>query len=389
MKIVVVQDAVDTPGGVEAYLASVVPALRDRGHSLALLYLQRRGGPPLIAGFDGPSIAVGSDLESAVGALRAWGAELAFANNMSSLDVEERVLAEWPVVKFMHGYFGTCVSALKMHAFPQRVACDRVLGAGCMALYFPRRCGPFRPSAIVRGIRFATRERRLLPRYSAIVVGSAHMKREFERHGATRVALVPQFTTSPAGSPGAGGHTVLFLGRMTGLKGGDLLVRATGVASRRAGRSLPLVMAGDGPQREEWERLARDQGVAAEFPGWLSGADRDRAIAHAAVLVVPSVWPEPFGLVGLEAAAHGVPAIAFDVGGIRQWLHHRRNGLLVPPAGGAEALGAAIHEVMADDALRQRFGEAALAVAGEMSLDAHIAQLEQVLLQARQPEGRR
>ena len=83
----------------------------------------------------------------------------------------------------------------------------------------------------------------------------------------------------------------------------------------------------------------------------LHRADRaDRLIgALAAVLAVPSVWPEPFGLVGLEAAARGVPAVAFDTGGIRQWLHHQISGLLVPPSGGhaalATAFAARLHDI--------------------------------------------
>ena len=46
------------------------------------------------------------------------------------------------------------------------------------------------------------------------------------------------------------------------------------------------------------------------------------------LLVVPSVWPEPFGSVGMAAARYGVPAAAFAVGGIPQWLHDGVNGHL-------------------------------------------------------------
>ena len=49
------------------------------------------------------------------------------------------------------------------------------------------------------------------------------------------------------------------------------------------------------------------------------------------LLVVPSVWPEPFGSVGMAAARCGVPAAAFAVGGIPQWLHDGVNGHLAPP----------------------------------------------------------
>ena len=57
MKIVVAQDALHAEGGVETYLASVIPALRERGHSVGLLFVERRG-TPLISGINGPSVAV-------------------------------------------------------------------------------------------------------------------------------------------------------------------------------------------------------------------------------------------------------------------------------------------------------------------------------------------
>ena len=51
-------------------------------------------------------------------------------------------------------------------------------------------------------------------------------------------------------------------------------------------------------------------------------------MAASDLLVVPSVWPEPFGSVGPAAAQHGIPAAAFAVGGIPQWLHEGVNGHL-------------------------------------------------------------
>jgi len=105
-------------------------------------------------------------------------------------------------------------------------------------------------------------------------------------------------------------------------------------------------------------------------------------LTDAAVLAVPSVWPEPFGLVGLEAAARGVPAVAFDTGGIRQWLHHDVSGLLVPPAGGFRAMATALATILDDRALRDRLSRGAIAAATAMSLDAHADALERVLMNA-------
>ena len=172
---------------------------------------------------------------------------------------------------------------------------------------------------------------------------------------------------------------------MTDLKGGDLLIRAVAQAARHLGRSIPLVMAGDGPQRSAWARLASRSRIDAVFPGWLDADQRLAALSGAALLAVPSVWPEPFGLVGLEAASMGVPAVAFDTGGIRQWLHHQVSGVLVPPSGGHAALADALSEILEDRGLRARLSRGALTTAREMSVDAHLSGLERVLQGAARP----
>jgi glycosyltransferase involved in cell wall biosynthesis len=86
---------------------------------------------------------------------------------------------------------------------------------------------------------------------------------------------------------------------------------------------LHVVIAGDGPDRARCETLGarvRSADIAIEFAGWLDPASRAAALSKAAVFVMPSVWPEPYGLSGLEAVVAGVPVAAFDVGAIDEWL---------------------------------------------------------------------
>jgi glycosyltransferase involved in cell wall biosynthesis len=382
MKIVVAQDALHAEGGVETYLAAVIPALRARGHSIGLLYVQRRGAPR-IGGIDGPYVAIdGADIEAGFSALRAWGADVCFSNNMASLPTEARALGEWPVVKFMHGYSGTCISALKTHTFPAPVACGRTFGPACALLYAPRHCGQLTPAALVGGYRWARAQQQLFARYASVVVASEHMADEYVRHGVprTRVAMLPLFpSTAGRDVPDRSGASVLFLGRMTQLKGGDILIRAVSRAAAIMNRPVRLVMAGDGPQRGAWQRLAAREGLEASFPGWLDDSQRAAALWNAAVLAVPSVWPEPFGLVGLEAAAMGVPSVAFDTGGMRQWLRHGVGGLLVSPPSGWQGMAVALAEILHNPAYRARLSAGALAASCEMSADAHVAALERLL----------
>ncbi len=180
------------------------------------------------------------------------------------------------------------------------------------------------------------------------------MRMEFERNGveADRIVVNPLFPTirpSREELPAPSEPTVIFLGRMTSLKGGDLLIGAVDIARRRLGQPIHLVMAGDGPRRREWEALAVRLQVKCTFPGWIAGDARQAWLARASVAALPSTWPEPFGLVGLEAAAAGVPTVAFDVGGISEWLRHDVNGVAVPGPPSADTFGAALAAILGDD----------------------------------------
>jgi glycosyltransferase involved in cell wall biosynthesis len=303
---------------------------------------------------------------------------------MADLAIDSDLQGIAPVVKFMHGYNGTCVGGQKMHAFPHPVVCDRIFGPSCAALYLPRRCGRFSPTLLLKQWRWAVAQRSLFDTYAAIVVASEHMRREYVRNGcdAARVHVNPLFPTHAldAGvSPAPLEPHVVFLGRMTKLKGGDLLVRAVRHAAARLDRPIQLTMAGDGPQRQEWRALATRLGVPCTFTGWVNGDQRRTLLRSASVVALPSLWPEPFGLVGLEAGAFGVPAIAVDAGGVRQWLRPGVNGVAVPEPSSEGSFGDAMASLLGDRETLAALRSGAYRVAQEMTLAAHVDRLEPIL----------
>jgi glycosyltransferase involved in cell wall biosynthesis len=385
MKIVVAQDSLHAAGGVDSYLRSVLPALQERGHQVRVLYQRRAGG-----GAAGLPDALGVEdigVEAAMAALRSFCPDVCFSHNMGPLEIDRRLVGLWPVVKMMHGYFGTCISGLKSHAFPARCACDRPLGPTCLALYGPRRCGRLDPIQMVRDYRWARAQRSLFDDYAAIVVASRHMGEEYERNGVSigRLEVLPLFSALRTDHTMRAAHeleTVLFAGRMTSIKGGDVAIEAVARAAEFTSHPLRIVLAGDGPQRAGWQALASRLGVNAEFPGWLAADAMASAFRDASMIVVPSVWPEPFGLVGLEAGAFGVPAVAFDVGGVREWLDPDRSGMLVKPGEGAFGLAVAIASLVENPAVHERLGAGARAMAERLSLDSHVDRLEAVLQRA-------
>ena len=177
---------------------------------------------------------------------------------------------------------------------------------------------------------------------------------------------------------------LLFAGRMDRLKGGGLLLDALPQVINSIGRPFQVTFVGDGPERRKWEeKAARLQGreprVRIIFTGWLEGEPLERAFSASDLLVFPSLWPEPFGLLGPEAGLHGVPAVGFAVGGVPAWLLEGVNGHLAPgdPAT-AEGLAQAVTECLRDPVAYRQLRIGALEVARRFSLASHIGQLTRV-----------
>jgi glycosyltransferase involved in cell wall biosynthesis len=145
----------------------------------------------------------------------------------------------------------------------------------------------------------------------------------------------------------------------------------------RLSRPLQVTFAGDGPDRSDWaSRAARlgdsCPGLDIRFVGWVDESRRDALFGQCDLLVVPSLWPEPFGLAGLEAGFHGVPAAAFRVGGIAEWLTDGVNGHLAPgdpPA--AAGLARAIIACLADPVHHARLRRGAAELARRFTVEKH------------------
>jgi glycosyltransferase involved in cell wall biosynthesis len=100
------------------------------------------------------------------------------------------------------------------------------------------------------------------------------------------------------------------------------------------------------------------------------------ALRRSLFTVVPSLLPETFGLVALEAAAAGKPIVASRIGGLTDVVVDGETGLLITPASRDE-LTATMRRLLADEGLRMRMGEAARRRAAEFSADAVVPQFEE------------
>jgi len=159
---------------------------------------------------------------------------------------------------------------------------------------------------------------------SAIGVDSNFMKETLTRSGLCpeRIVVLPTNTYQPddtvfSEQVTAPGPTVLYVGALTENKGILALLESV-----RLIPDLHLWIAGEGYLRSQVEQKVRQAGMEdrVTFWGWVNQGSLATLYEACNLVAVPSLWPEPFGLVGVEAMFHGKPVVAFDVGGIRDWL---------------------------------------------------------------------
>ena len=190
------------------------------------------------------------------------------------------------------------------------------------------------------------------------------------------VHVLPYGIRLPEPRPLPSDPVVLFVGRLECVKGADVLLRALpAVLDAVPGARLEIV--GDGPERTRLTQLAVTLGLTGRvsFKGWVTRDELLCAYERAAVVVVPSIWHEAFGLVAVEASGTGRPVVASAVGGLAELVDDDVTGYLVPPYD-ATALANALIRVLGDPDRARRMGQAAAKKAQAFRLDPFVDELE-------------
>jgi glycosyltransferase involved in cell wall biosynthesis len=174
---------------------------------------------------------------------------------------------------------------------------------------------------------------------------------------------------------------VMSVGRLIEKKGFRFLLQAAAMVASR-GEHFELVIVGDGPERDELQRMASGLGLRDKviFTGILSQAELAEVYQRATVFCLASVVAsdgDRDGLpnVVLEAMGYGVPVVASNLGAIPEAVHPEETGLLAAP-GSAGELAEQIERALQDEGLRQRLArQGRRLVAAEFDLYPNAAQL--------------
>ena len=150
---------------------------------------------------------------------------------------------------------------------------------------------------------------------------------------------------------------ILFLGALIKPKGCEYLIRAMPEIAKEHPKVVLRIL-GDGAEYDYLRKLSERLGIEKNvvFEGVVPHEKTPIYYVSTDIVVFPSIWPEPFGRISVEAMAAGKPVVASDIGGISDTIEHGKTGLLVEPRNPEKIAEAALY-LLEDSNMRRKMSE--------------------------------
>jgi glycosyltransferase involved in cell wall biosynthesis len=343
-------------GGVERHVHDLAVGLRSRGHRVGLAHAPERGRDvdTYVRAFD-----FVEPFDRATGLLSE--ASVVYAHKVEDENFFDAVPKSARLILAVHDHDLTCVRAHRYVPLTN-APCDRAPGLGCLT----HGCVVVRSRASSCGVAlrdpFArARITRALARRAPLVACSAFVRRTLIDAGipADRVRTlnpVPPDDVVPA-TYAPRDPIVGFVGQIVRGKGLDLLVEAIARLP-----NVRLVVAGTGNGLDDVRARIAKLGLASrvDLLGAVAPSEVRAIYDRVRVVAVPSRWPEPFGMIGVEAMRRGRVVVGARHGGIPEWLEDGVTGIAFNPGDVSDltsalsrALFGSDYEALAADAAKR------------------------------------
>jgi glycosyltransferase involved in cell wall biosynthesis len=368
-------------GGAENVMKRDINLLIEAGHEVAVIYGDRKVSSdfqPAVKKYhlEGmrPDFTVGGrGSASFLDILKKEKPDIVNFHNceiFEDIDTISGIINSYPSVITVYNYYLWCPAKSKSRLLKNDAICQRHLGLPCLfcKYVFGGQAAGFR--TMVRRYRKVKQNIKLHNRAARIVVINEHMREMLSGIGVERDKIsivtpsVPGIDDIDYAGYGARPNKVLFVGRICYIKGVQFLLQA----SRYIETDHAISIIGGGDYLTELRNMAKSLGIDKRvvFHGEVDDTVRNEEYRTAALMVVPSIWPETFGLIGQEAISYGLPVVAFDVGGIStSWCFDGKNGYLVNPRD-TRMLADKINLLLKDRGLASRMSQESRRIALEL-----------------------
>ncbi len=358
-RLLYVHESFGNLGGAEANVLITATELQRRGVTVGLWTRRATGkGEEKWRALFGEHVFYEAECDLATVRTR-FSPQVAYVHKWDHLPtLEALVESDLPLARMVHDHDIYCLRSYRYHPLTRKV-CHRPASGYCV---FPCLAPIKRDRSGGFPIKWVSyfdklRELALTRRFDRMFVVTHYMQHELEINGfaSEKIEIFPPVPRpgDPLESSFSERNLILYAGQIIRGKGVDLLLRALA----RLERPFEAVILGSGNHQAACEKLCRELGLQdrVRFPGFIPQEELKGYYRDASVVAVSSVWPEPIATIGLEVMRYGLPVVAFDAGGIPDWLHDGETGRLVP-WGDVPAFARAIDGLLADKSLARRLG---------------------------------
>jgi glycosyltransferase involved in cell wall biosynthesis len=337
MKLLYVHERFGALAGAEANAFITAQELAGRGHEIGILHGPGTGkneaGWEAVFGF---RQELGADPAAAVNAaLAGFQPDVVYVHKMADLRVIQALVDSGkPLVRMVHDHDIYCMRSYKYDYFTRKI-CTRAAGPACV---FPCLASIVKNTGTGLPLKWVSysakkREIALNRQFQRMVVVTEYMRDELLRNGfdAERIEIhapVPRMGDPDLRSTFSERNLILYAGQIIRGKGVDVLLEALAKVKTK----FECVILGDGNHKAYCERLSERLGLSdrVQFKGFIPQEELKGYYRECSVVALSSVWPEPIATIGLEVMRYALPVVAFDAGGIKDWLKDGHNGYLVP-----------------------------------------------------------
>lgn len=341
MRILHLNDKVENKGGVENYISSLCDGSKEFGifsfwmgyyNHNNVVKIKCAGNIGLI--FEGNSK---DSIEYILSFYKEKKIDIIHIHSISNPYLISKLLEIGPVVRTMHEPRMFCPGQGKFWKKSESI-CNVKFGLKCFIYAYSKKCCNRNPRRLIKAYKNTQFEINVNDRYKFVHVGSDYMKNEAVKAGFSNnnIKILPFFTKkiNEKNIRDASNDKIislLFIGRLSITKGVHYAINSV-VDIIKKGYKVRFDIIGSGHDENYFKsKVPSKYKSNIIFHGWKNKNYINKLLSNSYLLLFPSIYPEAFGISGIEAMMHGKPVVGFNVGGVSSWLFHDRTGFLVKP----------------------------------------------------------
>jgi len=386
MKILYVHERFGALAGAEANAHITATELGKRGHTIGILHGPSTGKnePAWQTTFPfRAALGAGDNAATVKKALADFSPDAVYVHKMADLSVIQTLVASGvPLLRMVHDHDIYCMRSYKYNFFTRKI-CTRAASPYCI---FPCLASVVKNSSggfPLKWVSYSEKKKEIAlnRQFDRMVVVTTYMRDELLNNGfdAKRIEIhapVPRMGDPNLRSSFSDRNLIIYAGQIIRGKGVDVLLEALALVKTK----FECVILGDGNHKAFCEELTKKLGLAdrVKFKGFIPQDELKGYYRECSVVALSSLWPEPIATIGLEVMRYALPVVAFDAGGIKDWLIDGEDGFLVPWMD-REKFAARIDQLLNDKPLAKKLGEAGLKFVSERyDFETYIGDLEKM-----------